>query len=245
MTVSKEADSVELLWGERGDSTRAARPALSLEVIAQAATNIADVDGIDSVSMQRVASELGFTKMSLYRYVASKAELISVMIDRTIGDPPRLDAIAGGWRAKLQEFARLLAETWQQHPWLPWATMGNRLMGPREVGWVDSAVAAFDGTGLTGTERLDATFLLFGHIRNTQSMATAGTQSWTTDRRISSTMAKLMSRYRARFPALTAAIDAANDGRHDNGRQFGLELIFNGLAALVDQREAQHPEARA
>jgi hypothetical protein len=51
-------------------------------------------------------------------------------------------------------------------------------MGPREAGWIESAVGALAGTGMASDERLAAVFLLFGHVRNTQSMATAGTQPW-------------------------------------------------------------------
>lgn len=55
-------------------------------------------------------------------------------------------------------------------------------MGPREVAWTEAAVAALDGTPLDGTEKMDAVFLVFGHIRNTQSTSTAGTQAWSDDR---------------------------------------------------------------
>ncbi|GAA3508932.1 AcrR family transcriptional regulator [Streptosporangium album] len=64
--------------------------------------------------MQRVAGDLGFTKMSLYRYVSSKADLVAVMIESAVGDPPDLSRVEGGWRARLTEFTRLLADAWKR-----------------------------------------------------------------------------------------------------------------------------------
>ncbi|HEY9411623.1 MAG TPA: TetR/AcrR family transcriptional regulator C-terminal domain-containing protein [Jiangellaceae bacterium] len=238
MVTSEGTGGADLLWGGQDRAERPARPVLSLDAIAEVATAIADADGIDAVSMQRVAGDLGFTKMSLYRYVASKSELVAVMIDRAVGDPPDLSSIDGGWRARLEEFARLLEQAWHEHPWLPWATVGERMIGPHEVGWIESAVAALDGTDLTGDERLDAVFMLFGHMRNTQSMTTAGTQPWTTDRRFSTTTSGLMQKYGARYPALTQALADTHGGPYDNGRRFGLTCIFDGIETLVERRSS-------
>lgn len=231
-----QSGSVELLWGRRDRPARGPRPALSLETIAQAAMDIADAEGLAAISMQRVAGDLGFTKMSLYRYVASKSELIAVMIDRAVGDPPDLSTIPGGWRPRLEEFVRLLTQVWEDHPWLPWATMGDRVMGPREVGWIESALSALSDTNLTGGERLDAVYLLFGHIRNTQSMSTAGTQPWGADKQLKVGIADLIRDHADTFPALTEAIEATADAAHDNGRAFGLALILDGLATLIAAR---------
>ena len=58
---------------------------MSLEGIAQAGIEIADAEGIAAVTMERVADALGFTKMSLYRYVPGKNELVALMIDSALG----------------------------------------------------------------------------------------------------------------------------------------------------------------
>jgi hypothetical protein len=178
--------------------------------------------------------------MALYRYVAGKSDLAAIMIEAAVGEPPDLSEVPGGWRARLEEFVALLVETWRLHPWLPWATVGDRVMGPRELGWVESAVSALDGTPLDGTERLDAVFLLFGHIRTTQSLSTAGTQPWTDDKRVTR---QLLAAHRERYPALTQVLSAegALGGSADNGREFGLRRLFDGLQQLVDQRGGTAP----
>src|SRR3954469_24858588 len=90
--------AVELLWGQRPQPRRGPRPALSLEAIARAGIEIADADGITAVAMERGPEALGFTKMSLYRYVPGKVELGALMTDTALGEPVRLDSVAGGWR---------------------------------------------------------------------------------------------------------------------------------------------------
>lgn len=83
--------TVELLWGLREPWTGGGpKPTLSIEQIARTAVDIADAEGFDAVTMQRVAGQLDYTKMALYRYVASKNELIAAMIEAAVGDPPDL-----------------------------------------------------------------------------------------------------------------------------------------------------------
>ncbi|MFI9383646.1 TetR/AcrR family transcriptional regulator [Kutzneria sp. NPDC052558] len=212
----------ELLWGLED---RQARPPLTVTRVAAAGIALADEAGMAAVSMQQVAGRLGVTKMALYRHVVSKAELVAVMIEIAVGAPPDLGG-EQGWRPKLAEWARLMRETWQRHPWLPAATVGERAMGPREIGWTEAAVAALEGTGLTGGQRIDAVFLLSGHIRNTQSAATAGTQPWHRDQRLRGQIAA----HGDRFPALVAA---TADATGDSSWEFGLARIFDGLTQLI------------
>lgn len=231
-----QADMVELLWGQRARPSRGPKPALSVERIAAAAMAIADTEGLGAISMQRVASDLDFTKMSLYRYVAGKAELMAVMIELAVGDPPDLELVRGGWRPRVEYWAEQMWETWDRHPWLPGATIGDRIMGPKEVGWIEAAVGALAGIGLDGGEQIDTVFVLCGHIRNTQSMATSGTQPWTADRQFSPAMGELLQQYDDRFPALTAAIAGATDSPRDIGREYGLRRILDGVATVIASR---------
>lgn len=223
---------VDLLW-ELGDQGRiVTRPALTVPRIAAAGITLADAAGMASVSMQQVAGMLDVTKMALYRHVTNKAELVAVMIEIAVGDPPDLSTVPGGWRPKLTEWARLMRETWQRHPWLPAATVGERAMGPREIGWTESAVAALEGTGLTGAQRMDAVFLVSGHIRNTRSASTAGTQPWSADKRLRSQIAA----HGDLFPALVAATEDTIDATPDSSWEFGLARIFDGLELLITGR---------
>ena len=89
--------SVELLWGLRDRSRRGGpKPTLSLDRIVSAAIELADAGGLAAVSMSRLADKLGFTTMSLYRYIASKEELLLLMVDASIGPLPQIDVSGGG-----------------------------------------------------------------------------------------------------------------------------------------------------
>src|ERR1700727_715220 len=70
---------LDLLWGRRHAGKRGPRRGLSADAIVDAAIRLADAEGLEGVSMARVAAELGFTPMSLYRYVTSKEELLQLM----------------------------------------------------------------------------------------------------------------------------------------------------------------------
>ncbi|MFI9552752.1 TetR/AcrR family transcriptional regulator [Nonomuraea endophytica] len=227
---------VELLWGVRQPPNRGPKPAFTVGDIARAAMGIADADGLAALSMQRVAGELGFTKMALYRYVSGKAELTAVMIEEAVGDPPDLGAVPGGWRGKLQHWAHQLWTTWDRHPWLPGATIGERIMGPKEIGWTEVAVAALAETGLSGSEQMDAVLLLSGHVRNTRSITSAGTQPWTTQGQLSPALTALLDQAADRFPALSAAIASAGDPTPGRSREFGLQRLLDGLEVLITQR---------
>ena len=227
---------MELLWGRRQLGSRGPKPTLTLDQIARAAVDMADAEGLAAVAMQRVGEQLDVTKMALYRYVTGKAELLAIMIEQAVDEPPDLDRVRGGWRPKLEAHARGMWAVWDRHPWLPGATTGDRVTGPREFAWTESALSTLAGTPLSGRERLDAVVLLSGHIRNTRSPAAAGTQPWTSDRQL-----RLLHEHADRFPEVVAAVAAAAEGRSvqaDGVREFGLRRILDGLETLIVQRQA-------
>jgi AcrR family transcriptional regulator len=85
------------LWGV-AVASRLGRPAeLDVTRVVQAAVELADRDGLSGVTLPKVAKAVGFTPMSLYRYVGSKDELLVLMRDHAIGEPPEISAETG-WR---------------------------------------------------------------------------------------------------------------------------------------------------
>src|ERR1700743_3342724 len=79
---------VATAWGVRERPHKGPKPALSLARIVEAAVRIADAEGLDAVSMGKVAAELRAAPMSLYRHVAGKEELLRSMVDAAWGGVP-------------------------------------------------------------------------------------------------------------------------------------------------------------
>lgn len=223
--------ALELLWGTQQRARRGPKPALSLERIVGEAITLADAEGLANLSMQRLAERLGFTKMSLYRYVPGKAELTALMLDTAIGTPP---APTADWRVGLQTWADLIFARYSAHPWAIDLTTGQRPVGPNELGWMETALTALADTGLTGSERLDTIVLLNGHVRSlVEQLAppNASADNYATQ------LAETMGAVGHLYPAATAAFtEEAAEAQPSNALQFGIDRILDGLAVLIAQR---------
>ncbi|MFB7468877.1 TetR/AcrR family transcriptional regulator [Streptomyces sp. NPDC056224] len=263
MTNDQWGAAVRLLWGPPAKPARGPKRGLTLEGIALAGIGIADAEGLGAVSMQRVAGELAVTKMALYRYVPGKAELVALMVESAMPVPvsvsvsaalspgpgpgagPGADAGAdagaesagGGWRERLEAWARELLGGFRRHPWMLEATVGVRVMGPRELGWMERALAAMDGCGLSGAEAMDAVVLLAGHVRGIAEQERAAGTGEGPDAQLAVMLGEVMRTHGAEFPALGAALaSAAEHGGRDQALEFGLERILDGLGLLVARR---------
>lgn len=151
MEPTTEPDRTEraaaLLWGEEPPRTRGPQPATSREEIVAAAVAVADVSGLDGLSMRAIAESLGIGTMSLYRYVPGKNELVALMVDAVWGETtPQLDG--GTWRAQMEELARLEWDMYHRHPWMLSAPLGRTAPGPMAARKYEANLAAALRTGL-------------------------------------------------------------------------------------------------
>jgi AcrR family transcriptional regulator len=232
----------DLLWGTPGRPRRGPRPSLSLERIVTEAIALADAEGLANLSMQHLAEQLGCAKMALYRYVPGKAELVALMIDAGLGDPPQPpgQTAASGeqpWRAALRLWATTIFGRYRAHPWAIEATVGARPTGPHEMAWMETALTALTGTGLTGPERLDAVALLNGHVRSLVQVTRAGREDLETE--IARQVGAVLSAQPDRYPQVLAAFsDSPGAAGRNNALDFGIDRILDGLAALIAARSA-------
>lgn len=226
----------DLLWGPRHRPRRGPKPALSLDRIVAVGIDIADAEGLSALSMQAIADQVGFTKMSLYRYTPGKAELTALMFDTAMGPPPDLTDITGGWQAELRAWANHSWRVFSRHPWAIEASVGQRLIGPNELGWLNTGLASLSGLGLTGGERLDAIVLLIGHVRNLVQQ-NVDTGQATPERDLGAAMAAIITEHRDTYPHASEAFQSAASGSgQDDALAFGISRILDGLAALVEER---------
>jgi len=222
-------DAEELLWGVPGAPRRGPRPALSRDGIVRAGIQIADGDGIAALSMQRVAARLGAATMSLYRHVPGKNELVSLMLDAAIGEPPALLEDTG-WRAALAEWARGARDIFVRHPWtLPLVT-GARTMGPNELAWTESALRALAATGLPGPRLLDLLLLVNSYVRGAAADFTGGPR---VPGRDSLLRFGRLERYPV-FATVFQEASAADTPASEAARfEFGLGRVLDGVELFV------------
>src|SRR6266498_4621044 len=98
--------------------SRGPDPTYSRDQITAAAITIADAEGLEAVSMRRIAREVGAGAMSLYRYLDSKDELVELMMDAVEAEDPLPDKPSGEWRADLRRIAERARGILERHPWL-------------------------------------------------------------------------------------------------------------------------------
>src|SRR5690606_13698519 len=91
---------IALAWGVAASPQRGPKREMSVQRIVEAAIEIADADGLGAVSMAAVATRLGYTPMSLYRYVSAKDDLILLMQEDAAGLPTE-ETREGDWRTRL------------------------------------------------------------------------------------------------------------------------------------------------
>ncbi|MFI5892644.1 TetR/AcrR family transcriptional regulator [Actinoplanes sp. NPDC051513] len=219
--------TADFFWAPRPRPTRGPKPALTLDQIADAAIAIADAEGLAAVSMQRVAADLGYTKMSLYRYLPGKTELVAVMLERGLGEPPEIEK---PWREALTEWATVLLAAYAGHVWALEAGTGRRPIGPHEIAWLECALRVLP-PGLTGAESLDAVATIAGHVRMIAGQG-AGAES-----DLVAAIGIALRDHADRYPAVAAAVaDEGERGGADNAFAFGLDRILDGLECLLRER---------
>jgi AcrR family transcriptional regulator len=241
--------SIEAAWGIRARPNKGPRPALTLERIVAAAVRVAAADGIQAVSMSRVAADLGVSTMSLYRYVAAKDELLALMADLAYEPPPR-PAPGEGWREGLERWAWAELAVYRRNPWVLRIPISGPPATPNQVAWLERGLASLAGTGLREDEKLSVILLLTGYVRNQATLeadiaaamaaGVAGAQPMASYGR---TLVRLTDA--ERFPALHAAIAAGvldapegEIGEDDMDVEFvfGLERVLDGIETLIERR---------
>lgn len=134
--------AIRQLWGVGTASAHGPKARWSSGELAGAAVALADDDGLDGVSLGRVAERLGMTTTAIYRYVGSKAELVELMVDAAIGDPP--DLAAAEWRQRCRAWVAALADRYAEHPWLSEVAPKRMPTQPRAYAWIDALVGALE-----------------------------------------------------------------------------------------------------
>lgn len=241
---------IALAWGVAAAPQRGPKREMSVEKIVDAAVELADSDGLSAVSMAAVAAKLGFTPMSLYRYVTAKDDLLLLMQEQVTDVPPDEIRESGEWRVRLRALFDAQVGIYLAHPWMLSLPITGSPITPNSSAWMDAALDSLSGTPLTQTERLAVALSVTGAARwcgivlagySAQSRATGLSDAELTERE-----AALFDRVIVadEFPALRAAIDAGVFLASEDPFRFGIERIFDGVAAYIATiDEGQRPVA--
>ncbi|MGW0478543.1 GntR family transcriptional regulator [Nonomuraea sp. NPDC003214] len=207
---------------------------LERDRIVRAAIEIADVDGLASLSMRSVGSRLGVATMSLYRHVESKGELARLMADAAFAEidypePPP------GWRSHLRVAARLQWAAYQRHPWLPRVVSVTRpIVLPGMVAYAQWSLRALDDLGLPADTRLLVYATLVNYVRGTAVNIESETDA---ERDTGLTSTQWMSR---RLTVEGRLIKQVTDPRVAIDLEtifaFGLERVLDGLSIVITPR---------
>ena len=239
-------DAVAAAWGVRDRTRRKGpKPALTLSRIVRAAIRVADAEGLEAISMARVAAEAGTAPMSLYRHVSGKEQLLELMGDAAWGTPPPAPASGESWREGLSRWAWAMRRAATRHPWAVRLPITSLPVLPNQVAWFENALTCMRDTGLSEARKASVILLLSGYVRN---LAATDMDVAAAIRDSGLTPDAWLARYGTmlreltdpeRFPALAAFLDAgvfdiADDP--DDEFVFGLERILDGVAALMERQ---------
>jgi AcrR family transcriptional regulator len=127
--------------------------------VVAAAVELADSDGTESISMRRLAQELGVEAMSLYTHVRSKDDLLDGMADAVISQVP-LSAGEAGWKTGLRQMALAAREVMLRHPWAPRIIETRTVPGPAALGYINAVIGTLREGGFTIAQAHQAIHIL-------------------------------------------------------------------------------------
>lgn len=231
---------------------RGARPpgrdrGLSRDEIVRAAIALADAEGLDAISMRRIAKELRAGAMSLYWHVGSKDELLDAMRDALESDVEIPDP-TGDWRADLRTFAYRQRAALLEHQWLMDIIGSGPPSGPNDVRNFERMLALFEPVSpdLVLRIKLFSTLVIYvmgAVVRETQEIrgeqAEKLAEADMTPEEIQAEHERVAQWFResGRFPQILRLMEAGFDPddpkTRDERFEFGLDTVLDGIAARL------------
>ncbi|MFG1927666.1 TetR/AcrR family transcriptional regulator [Cryptosporangium sp. NPDC048952] len=224
-------------WRERRKPTPARR-ALSYDQIVDAAMIVLDADGVDGMSMRRVAQELGTGAASLYAHVQNKDELVDAVLDRVFAEVA-IPEPSGNWREDFIRLAYATRDALQRHRDIAKALWGKVPTGAHALRLADHVYGVFREIGLPDRLVAWAGPLLFDYItadayEGNLYAATYGDQSGSA-RYFEGLGDYFASLPPDRFPNIAGMARTLTSGGGDERFEFGLDVILTGLEAKASQ----------
>jgi len=230
----------------RARNARTARPPLDREQIVDAAMRIVAEEGIDAVSMRRVAQVFDTGPSTLYAHIANKDELLQLMIDRVNADIVVPEPDPDRWQEQVKEVARSTYRALTAHGDVARAALANIPTGPGALRTAEGLLAIMIAGGLpprVAGWAMDRIFLYINADAYEGALYGAKVQESgkSMDEYVAAFYGQLRDYFKAlppaRFPNLSAHADALVSGGGDARFEFGLDMLVDGLARYVGTRD--------
>ena len=216
------------------------RRAPGVDQYVAAALAVADAEGLEAVSMRRVAGDLGSGTATLYRYITNRDELVDLMVDAAQGEDPLPEATQG-WRADLAAVAHGLRATLLRHPWLTGELAGRPSFGPnslrRSEATLRAAVALTPDITLASQALGAVRAYVLGSVAGQQAALRAEQRSGLTKEQWQRSLGPYITKVLAagEHPMLARRVLEAEEPDPDVEFAFGLECVLDGLAARLER----------
>ena len=218
---------------EAARSQPAPREPLSRDRILRSAVELADRDGIDALSMRRLAKDLGVEAMSLYNHVKNKDEILAGIIDLTVAEIELPDA-DGDWKAAMRRSAISAKEAFLRHPWVSQLMYARESGGPASMRRGEWMLATFRKAGFSADVTYHAYHVLNAYLQGVTNQHLAVPYK-------GDELAKMAREFMKDIPAdefpysiehIEQHIDPEHE--HKGGFELGLDLLLDGFERLRD-----------
>ncbi|MFF6886852.1 TetR/AcrR family transcriptional regulator [Streptomyces sp. NPDC012421] len=173
--MAGRAAEPEVIWTRPERAGRGPKPAFSRQDVVAAAVRIADADGIDALSMRRVAADLGCGTMSLYNYVPRKEDLYELMVDAVSAEYVLPERPSGDWRADMTDLAHQTRAIMHRHPWLSRVMTTAYGFSPHALRYLEWCLGCLEPLDVPGGLKMQLIAMVNGTVmatvRNEQAIA--------------------------------------------------------------------------
>lgn len=204
---------------------------LTRERILSTAIDLADKDGIESLSMRKLAQEMGVKAMSLYNYVTNKDDILDRIVDIVVSEI-ELPKIGGDWRDAMRRRAISAHKILLRHPWAAMALMSRMNVGSAMLQYIDMTLGCLYEAGFSFEMADHARNVIDSHIYGftLQELNFPINESDYSEMAVQGLPIIPADKYPYLNKLTHQVIEGSYDGIHNFG--FGLELILNGLKPI-------------
>jgi AcrR family transcriptional regulator len=208
---------------------RATRTQLDRDLITRVALEIVDREGVDSLSLRRLADALDVTPMSLYWHVADKAELLELVGERVL-DEIELPVRAGDWRSQLRDIHLAMFEAFLRHPNTTEILAGRARYGSAGIAAFERILATLLEAGFTAQAAFDAYEALYLFTLGFMATANRTPEFLEVQRQGVVYMASLPH---GQYPSIGAVVPVIGARSLDERLRLGLDVVVDGIAGRL------------